>query len=284
MIKGLAVGLIALVAISAAAVWGLGSIMTGRTAGGASPLPPGAQLVRLTAVDGIALTANYWPGADERAPAVLLLHGLGGSRSQFDTLGETLAARGYAVLAPTFRAHGESGGNLRSFGLFEARDAHAAMAWLKAKRPGGKTGVVGLSLGGAAALLGEAGPLQADGVILIAVFSDIHPAIRNRLSPQLGTFLSAIGEPLLAAQSRWRFGVSADAISPIRAIPQLRAPLLIIGGERDRYTPADETRSLFAAANAPKSMWLVPGADHNEVMQPATTGRVIAFLDKTLRP
>ena len=265
-------------------VWGFGSLMTRRTPADTPITPAGAQNVQLTSKDGIPLAANFWPGASDHAPGVLLLHGLGGSRSQFDGLGAALAAHGYAVLVIDFRAHGASGGDLRSFGLFEARDAHAAMSWLKAHQRGAKAGVVGLSLGGAAALLGEDGPVSSDALVLAAVYSDIHPAIRNRIGAMLGSGLARIGEPLLAMQAPWRFGVGADTISPINAIRRVHAPLLMIGGERDRYTPADETRAFFAVANAPKSIWLVPGADHNQVMAtPEFQRRVIAFLDSNLR-
>ena len=279
---GLLVMMLAIVGV--VIVWGFGSLMTGRTPGDTPITPAGAQNVRFTSKDGIPIAANFWPGDGDRAPGVLLLHGLGGSRAQFDGLGAALAARGYAVLVIDFRAHGASGGDLRSFGLFEARDAHAAMAWLKSHQHGAKTGVVGLSLGGAAALLGEDGPVPSDALVLAAVYSDIHPAIRNRIGAMVGSGLAQIGEPLLAMQAPWRFGVGADAISPIKAVRMVHAPLFMIGGERDRYTPPNETRAFFAAANTPKSLWLVPGANHNQVM--ATSDfqlRVIAFLDSNLR-
>lgn len=263
--------------------WLFGNASTGRTAVPQRATPPGAQEIILRAADGISLASTFWPAA-ENAPGILLLHGLGSSRVQFDEEGEALSRRGYAVLAINFRAHGESGGDVRSFGLFEARDAHAAFAWLKRKQHGAKMGVVGLSLGGAAALLGPAGPLQADAFVLNAVYPDIRHAIRNRIASVTGKPLAYLGEPLLTYQAPLRFGVWPDQLSPIKAISKVRAPVLVIGGELDVFTPPNETRAIYQAASGPKQLWIVPNADHNQTTRGnGYMSRMIAFFDATLK-
>jgi alpha-beta hydrolase superfamily lysophospholipase len=60
-----------------------------------------------------------------------------------------LAAQGFAVLTIDFRGHGQSTPRPHSFGYGESTDAHAAFAWLKQRRSGGKVAVIGISLGGA---------------------------------------------------------------------------------------------------------------------------------------
>lgn len=66
--------------------------------------------VTLTTSDKVQITATYYkpdePGKD--TSAVLLIHGLGGSRVDFHPLAVALQARGYAVLVPDLRGHGES--------------------------------------------------------------------------------------------------------------------------------------------------------------------------------
>jgi uncharacterized protein len=243
--------------------WGFGSMMVARGTVPNGALPGGASLVEVTSPDGVALKGNFWPGAGNRAPGIVLLHGLGSSRHQFDGQALAFAAKGYAVLAINMRAHGDSGGDTRSFGWFEARDAHAAFAWLKTKQNGAKIGVVGMSLGGAAALLGPDGPLPADAMVLTVVYPDIRHAIRNRMAKIIGWPLGALAEPLLSYQAPLRFGVWPADLAPVTAIRAVHAPVFIIGGEKDIFTPPDETRSIFAAANNPKTLWIVPGADHN---------------------
>ena len=52
-------------------------------------------------------------------------------------------------------------------------------------------------------------------------------------------------------------------------IPRVRAPLLIIHGDRDEIIPFEMGRALFDAAAASKSFWPVAGAGHNDIVETA---------------
>ena len=264
--------------------WVFGNWAVARRPVPASPLPEGSLAVHLPSTDGVLLAGHYWPGKSDTVPGVLLLHGINSSRAQFDTLGKDLAAEGYAVLAINMRAHGDSGGNMRSFGWFEGRDAHAALAWLKKRQSGAKTAVIGMSLGGAAALLGPDGPVPADALVLSVVYPDIRNAIHNRIATMIGGPLAYIGEPLLSFQAPIRFGVWPSDISPVRAIKKVQVPVFVIGGERDTSTPPVETQALFDAANQPKKLWIVKGANHNQTTEDAQfEPKVFRFLAANLK-
>jgi alpha-beta hydrolase superfamily lysophospholipase len=268
-----------------AASWAAGSLMVRGEASPVAPAPPPAQDFFLHASDGTRLAATYRPAARPGGPAVLLLHGVRASREATAANAAWLAARGYATLTIDFRGHGGSEPRARSFGLHEARDARAAFRWLKARQSGARVAVVGISLGGAAALLGEEGPLAADALVLQAVYPDLRSAIRNRIAQRLGRAPAWLLEPLLSFQSRPRLGVWPGRLSPIEAVRRYRGRLLVIGGLDDRSTPPAETRALFAAAPGPKALWLVPGAGHKEVSDLASDEyrrRLLAFLEGTI--
>lgn len=240
--------------------------------------------IALRASDGTRIAGSYWP-ARRDGPAVLLLHGLDGSREQFREQAPWLNGLGYAVRSIDFRGHGASEQRPRSFGVEESRDAAAAFAWLKRSDPQRLIGVIGISLGGAAALLGRAGPLPADALVLQAVYPDIRHAIRNRIAFISGAAIGVIGEPFLSLQSVPRFGRLPSAIAPAEAVRRYRGPLLVVGGSGDRFTPPDETRRLFDAAPGPKRLWIVPGLDHAAVSGlygPDYHARMGAFLAATL--
>ena len=93
---------------------------------------------------------------------MLLLHGVGASRQATAANAEWLASLGYATLAIDFRGHGGSSSEPRTFGFDEALDAHAAFAWLKRRQGDAPVAIIGISLGGAASLLGDDGPIHAD--------------------------------------------------------------------------------------------------------------------------
>jgi uncharacterized protein len=215
----------------------------------------------------------------------LLLHGIKSSRDQFVQEAGWLNKAGFAVLAIDFRGHGESEPRMRSFGLFEARDAHTAFTWLKAKQAGARVGVMGFSLGGAAALLGENGPVAADALILHAVYPNIRAAIRNRIAARLGTAMGTIGEPLLSFQSYYWFGVGPDQINPANALAAYQGPTLVIGGAQDNYTPPAEVTAMARKAQQLDTLWIIPNEIHGAVTSinaPEYQARVLAFFEKTL--
>jgi uncharacterized protein len=168
------------------------------------------------------------------------------------------------VLAIDFRGHGGSGAVARTFGWAESRDAAAAVAFLRREAPRRRIGVIGISLGGAAALLGEEGPLPVQAMVLHAVYPDLRTAIVNRLARVGSRPLAHIGEPLLSGQSWWRLGVAPGRVAPIEGIRRYRGPVLLIGGTGDPDTRVEDSEALYRAAAGRRALWLVEGADHVE--------------------
>ena len=278
---------IVLLFLGLCAIWGAGSLLSRSTNSEVAPAILPAIDVTFTAADGSSIAGTYRAGRDANSPAILLLHGNGASRAAMAANARWLSDQGFATLAIDFRGHGESSAADHSFGWFEARDAHAAIAWLKRRQSGARVGVIGVSLGGAAALIGEDGPVPADAFVLQAVYPDIRRAIHNRLSMRAGSALATVVEPLFSYQAWLRQGVSPDALSPIRAVARLRAPLLVIGGAEDDRTPVQETRALYAAArSAPqRAQWIIARQDHDAVTTEESAvyrERVAAFFTQTL--
>jgi dipeptidyl aminopeptidase/acylaminoacyl peptidase len=246
-------------------VWTAGSIVARPVTHKMSPPQPPAQEVRLQARDGVRIAGSYWPGARAGGPAVLLLHGINNDRRLFDRKAAWLNGLGYAVLAIDLRGHGGSAPVERTFGWREGLDAAAAFAWLKSGAPARRIGIIGVSLGGAAALIGDGGtPLPAEAMVLHAVYPDIRTAIRNRLERSGSTLLARAAEPLLSEQARLRYGVAPERISPLEGLRHYRGTALIIGGGADDATRPADSRALYAAAAGPKMLWLVGGLDHVE--------------------
>lgn len=265
--------------------WAAGSILAApRNDVVPAPEPPGRP-VRLTTSDGVTIAGSYWPGAGAESPAVLLLHGINNDRRLFARHAEWLNGLGYAVLAIDLRGHGGSAAVDRTFGWRESEDAAAAYSWLKAGRPERKVGVIGVSLGGAAALLGAEGPLPADAMVLQAVYPDIRTAIVNRLDRIGSHDLARLGEPMLSYQSWPRYGVRPERIAPLAGLRRYRGTVLIIGGREDLSTRVSDSLALYRAAPGAKALWLVDGADHVETSTLWNAGyraRVRCLFDRAL--
>jgi len=263
-------------------------MLAGATPAVVGPPPEflGAQTVTFPSNSGSNIHGWYAPGR-AGGGAVLLLHGVGANRTSMLGRARFLHDAGFTVLAPDFQAHGESPGEHTTFGALESRDAAAALAFLRAKRPHERTGVIGVSMGGAAALLG-AGPLDANAFVLESVYPTIRQATSDRLGTWFGPF-GGLGRTLAPAVIHLvgrNIGVTEAELQPIDNISRLHAPLLLLAGTADPYTPIAEAESLYAHAPSPKSYWAVPGAGHEDLhaFDPGEyERRVGTFLERELR-
>jgi fermentation-respiration switch protein FrsA (DUF1100 family) len=240
------------------------------------------ERVVIPSPSGERLAAWLFIPASPRA-AVLVLHGVRANRSDMVGRAELLFNAGFAVLTPDLQAHGESSGRRITYGHLEARDAEGAVAYLRQRFPRLRIGGIGVSLGGAALVLAGT-RLDADALVLEAVFPTITDALDNRLRIRLGP-LADLLTPLLMTQLEPRLGVTADALRPIVAIRDVRCPILIVSGTDDVHTTVSQTKALFAAANPPKELWLVPGAAHVDLIRHDPRGyadHVLGFLDRHL--
>lgn len=233
---------------------------------GGPPSALGGGSVRFPSASGSTIHAWLAPGVAGRG-AVLLLHGSGENRRVMLGRARFLHDAGFTVLAPDFQAHGESPGAHETFGALERHDVQAALAFLRGCAPAERVGVIGVSMGGAAAVL-DSGPARADALVLESVYPTIRHAVADRLDVWLGPF-RGIGPTLAPALIRVvgrRIGVTEEMLRPIDRIGALDVPVFVLGGTADRFTRLAETRALYARARGPKQLWEVDGAGHEDLL------------------
>ncbi len=201
------------------------------------------------------------------------MHGVRANRLSMLERARFLSHADYSVLLFDFQAHGES-----------SRDAQAAVSFLRSNAPGERIGVIGVSLGGAAALLASP-PLDVNAMVLEMVYPTIDQAIRNRLIMKLGWWASSLA-PLLSWQLRPRLGIDPEVLRPIDRIGKISPAKLHIVGAEDQHTTLEESRGMFNAASEPKELWIVNGARHVDLYAIAKKEyeeHVLGFFGKYLR-
>jgi len=230
-----------------------------------------------------ATVAAWFIPAEGATATVVLAHSLRGNRWSMIERARLLHDAGYSTVLFDLQAHGESSGENISFGYRERLSVAAAVEFARSRDPDHKIGVIGSSLGGAAALL--ASPLGIDALVLEAVFPTIAEAIHNRIATRLGP-LSHILTPVLLVQLRPRLGISASDLRPIDRIASVGCPVLVAAGDRDLHTTLAETQRLFAAAREPKQLVIFENAAHVSLLghdPKKYRTQVVSFLDTYLR-
>jgi alpha-beta hydrolase superfamily lysophospholipase len=259
-----------------------------RTAIGAPPADLNAEGIEFQSASGATIRGWFIAGQPGHG-AVVLMHGVHANRLSMVRRARLLSAQGFAVLLFDFQAHGESTGARITFGHLEGRDAAAAVAFMRQRAPGERIGVIGSSLGGAAALLAPGG-LQVGAMVLESVYPDIGSATANRINAVLGTPLGPLVSKPVALLFEFLMapilGATSSDLRPIDRMTDTNAPVLVIGGTADTSTTPEETTAMFERALPPKYIWLIQGAGHVDAEQyglEAYHARVFGFLSERLR-
>ena len=208
---------------------------------------PTAEAVSIRTTDGLDLGAWYVTATPPATGVtVIVFNGNAGHRGLRTPLARALAARGIATLMLDYRGFGGNPGSPSETGLLQ--DGRAARAWLESQSGVDRSRIVyfGESLGSGVA---------------VQLAAEQPPAALILRSPY--TSLTDVGQlhyPFLPVGLLLR-----DRFSSIDVIGRVRAPVLVIAGERDSIIPAANSARLFAAANEPKRLEIIPGADHNDL-------------------
>lgn len=246
--------------------------------------PPSHLRLRADSVPSAsgALLSLWLHDVEGSTGTVLLLHPAHGDRRAMLGRARLLIAAGYSVVLPDFQAHGESGGEVFTAGYLERLDVEALIGFVRSRAPATRIGILGWSLGGAAAVLAQ--PRDVDALVLESVYPSIETAIDNRLAMRLGS-LGPHLSPLLTWQLAWRLDIPMDALRPIEEIGNLNCPVLLLAGEDDARTRLEDTRALFARAREPKTLVTFPGAAHVDLFafdRKSFERAVLPFLAKYL--
>ena len=234
-----------------------------------TPFPRGGapwSNVTVRAHDGVILAAWFSAQPKQQDNCVVILHGIGDSKSGSAGFASLFTDAGYSILMPDSRAHGSSGGELVTYGLQEKLDV---LDWLRFLHLRGCRTVFGMSESMGAAVLIQAAALTSDisAIVAESSYSTLMSIADYRVGRTLGlphwlhNPISEIFVRGASAFARLRYGIDLASASPLAGMAETRTPILLIHGTDDTETPPWHSRRL-AAANSSASLWLVPGAPH----------------------
>jgi len=182
---------------------------------------------------------------------VLVCHGNGGNLGVRPSLIEGLLQAGASVLIFDYCGYGKSEGLPDPQNVIDA--SICAYHYLNDKQQFKPSEIIpyGESLGAAPAAYLSAN-FETKGLILQSGFTSLH-AIAVEKYPLLNLY-----PPIL---------FPIDTLDTLGSVKKLRVPILILHGSLDPVVPVQHGEAIFAAANEPKSILVVNGAEHSNITE-----------------
>jgi pimeloyl-ACP methyl ester carboxylesterase len=154
----------------------------------------------------------------------------------------------------------------------------------------GPVGVWGISYGGAVAIQWAAIDRRVKAVVAFEPFCTLRDAVRDFAPVVLGGWSFLAQPPVLRAVTNAAAALAkfdADDASPLRAITQTSAPVLLVHGTEDRHLPPYHSMRLHDAAPDHSELYLVEGDGHLTLWVrhlAEVRRRVAEFFDRNLPP
>jgi carboxylesterase len=239
--------------------------MDGQQSADSAPVIPGAQTIDLQ---------------EEGSPGVLLLHGFGDTPQTLALLARKLHKSGFSVYAPLLPGHGR---NMDAFGKSRATDwisaGRTALADMRHRHE--SVSIVGLSMGGALAVLTAAEVEDVPALVLIAPYLGMPRVLRLAASTHwvwekfVGEVNSrdprSIRDPIEREKNLAYGAITGHALFELskvvklarRSLSRVKAPTLIIQSREDpRCAPEVAEYALKTLGAQEKKLIWTEGAGH----------------------
>jgi pimeloyl-ACP methyl ester carboxylesterase len=241
------------------------------------------ERLEMVTEDGVRLAGARLAGPADAPGTVVLVHGFShSSRTPRVHAFAHLLARRMHVVVPDLRGHGASGG-VSTLGTREPLDVAAAVGAADRTRP---VVTVGVSLGGAAALLHAGAYGGVAGVVAVSAPA-WWGAWDTRSTRRVQRYaMTATGRLFVATFLRTRIADHCEGVPDARDVVAGIAPAftLVVADPADHYFSEEHPRTIYEWAREPKDLGLLPGTGHgSDLLTPRLADRLLEEVERRLR-
>jgi len=241
------------------------------------------QEVRFATKNNCQLYGWWIPAHQETTqarPTLLLVHGWGRNVERMLGHVQELHSRGYNLLVFDLRNHGSSDPDKFPNLLKFSEDIRAAVDFVLSQSGVNpeQLGVLGLSIGGAAAIHAAAFDPRIKYIVTVGALA--HPVDVMKLEFQKKHIPYFPLVWLFFKYLQFRIGINFNRIAPVNNIRNASAGIFLIHGDEDIIVPVEQGAKLLKAGKHPTTqLWVVPGKGHSDCHRhPEFWTRVESFL------
>ncbi len=238
----------------------------------------------ITSADGLKLHADMTRNDDSHI-WVICIHGYKGTNKHMMQYGARYAERGYNVLLPDNRAHGQSEGEYIGMGWLDKDDIELWIDWIIEQDEDAQIMLHGVSMGAATTIMVSGdNPPHVIGYIEDCGYTSVWDIFGSELDKRYGLPTFPVLD-LANTVSQWEAGYDFKEASCVDQVAKCEKPMLFIHGEDDDFVPVEMGYEVYEAANCEKEFYLVEGAGHAQAIYKdpdAYWDTVFTFIDTVI--
>ena len=231
---------------------------------------------KIPAQDGGHLEVWHVQPHGKSRGTIVLAHGWGRNRDRMVPRARIFAGLGFTTVMHSARDHGGSSPARHVNAVMFSQDIETVINWI-----GESVLLYGHSAGAAGAII--AAHENQDKIRLLfleASYADTKTGLLS-LYKWANWFFGTLFGPMIIFWWNLLYRGAMDRYSPINLAPNLKMPVMIIHGEKDRRFPLQFAYTLRQAfVNQQVDMYIGPGAGHSDSsLTPGYAAAVQAFID-----
>ena len=212
--------------------------------------------------DGLRLTAKYFEYSPDSV-IELMFHGYRGNAERDLSGGVQRCFRlGRSALIVDQRGCGGSDGKVISFGVNEHRDCLEWLRYMEKTFPGRKIILTGISMGASTVMTCADKDLPGS---VIGILADCgYDSAENIIKKVIKGMGLPAGPayPFVKLGARLFGRFDLEEVSPLKALPGAKVPVIFFHGEDDDFVPCDMSRHCYEVCASRKRLVTIPGAGH----------------------
>lgn len=234
--------------------------------------------------DGLNLWGKLYFQEEKTDKWVIIAHGYTSSHEDIQPIALNFYNKGYNVLTPDMRAHGNSEGKYIGMGWLDRKDMLLWIDYVLALDSNSQIVLYGESMGGATVMMtsGEDLPSNVKAIIEDCGYTSVQEMFEAQLYERFGLpqfpILNA-AEVVTSIRAKYNF----EEASALEQVKKSKTPMLFTHGGNDNYVPTEMVYRLYEAAQCEKDILVIEGADHGSApdVDPETYyEKVFSFLGK----
>ncbi|MFI3175044.1 MAG: alpha/beta hydrolase [Bacillota bacterium] len=219
--------------------------------------------VKIESHDGLQLSGHIY-FAEGSDLWVVVVHGYKSDSTSVEDVACEYSEKGYNVLLPDLRSHGESEGKYIGMGYQDQYDILEWISYIVERNPHASIVLHGQSMGGATVIMTAALPDLPENVVAVVEdsgFSDGFQMMKEQMRYRfhLPTFLIL---DTVSTFGKYRIQYDLRAACPLKALEAITVPILFIHGTKDEYVLPYMHEELYEAYKGEKESLLIEGAGH----------------------